>query len=124
MKTSGMVVWIALVLVYTALTFVLSSIQASSLYPPFQIYRIDLLLHALEYGFLAWLLLGVMRSFGRIGTWQRFAIIMVYCGIIGGLNELWQSRVPGRFPSLSDMLANIVGAVVILFIFRVRKYGK
>ena len=120
LKATGSMGWISLVIIYTVMTFLLSSIRTPSLYGPFQVYRIDLLLHAMEYGILAWLMLRAVQSTETVRNWWKwFTIITIYCGAIGGLNELWQSRVPGRFPSLSDMLANIVGTVIVLFIFRI-----
>ena len=125
MRVAAAAGWIALVLIYTLLTFVLSSLQTPSLFPTFQIYRIDLLLHAVEYGILAWLMLNATKSLKMSESWQGvFIFILLYCGIIGGLNELWQSRAPGRYPSLSDMVANVVGTIIVLLVFRRFKYKR
>jgi VanZ family protein len=109
--------WLSASLVYIGLTFLLSLIPGSGLLPKVP-FRLDWILHAIEYGLLSWLLsryLAIRND--RLGRWGVAWRVLTVCGIIGGLNELIQSSVPGRFSSLSDCAANLVGAALAFLLF-------
>lgn len=99
---------------YVILTFGLSSIQGDALAPYISGY--DLILHAIEYAALAWLILWYLsHTRWGVGNFNRAGwITLLLCALVGGLNELWQSQVPGRFPAVSDELANVFGATVAI----------
>lgn len=114
--------WMALVAVFTVSTFGLSLIKEFG----FLSFGggqtdTDLLLHAIEYGLLAYLLLRWLDATDRLAPWWRtVAVTLLFCGVVGGLNELLQSQVPGRYPSVLDAVANIFGAAVVITVFRLR----
>ncbi|MDP8238696.1 MAG: VanZ family protein [Candidatus Hatepunaea meridiana] len=119
MKTK---VWLFLVLSYTLTTFGVSSIKNTSFIPDLRIVRFDLVLHFIEYGILAWLILRYLDTINQLSPWIRQAtLVVIFCGVVGGLNELWQLHIPGRFPSVVDGIANVLGAVVVVFLYRLRK---
>ena len=70
---------------------------------------LDKLLHALVYGTIAALLLfaGIMRS--RFSKWQ----LVVGIGVV---DELQQSSISGRESSLHDLLADVVGVTLGLWL--------
>jgi len=58
----------------------------------------DWILHAIEYGLLAWCGLMYLRD---IGFCERqavvaYIIVLIFAGIVGGLNELWQAQMPNK----------------------------
>ena len=114
--------WIMFSLIYTAATFVVSSLPGTA-FPAWKIqHRLDLVLHFIEYGILAWLLLRFFDAIDKLEPWFRTTIVItLFCGLIGGLNELWQKKTPGRYASISDEIANIAGVVVVILLYRLRK---
>ena len=113
-------VWLAAAAIYAALTFVVSMIAGISILPRIKL-RIDLILHVIEYGILAWLILRYFRAVGWPLHWRSCAwITLLICAVVGGLNELLQTRIPGRFGDVNDMIANLVGAGLVIWWFRRR----
>ena len=102
------------------LTFVVSSI-ADGVALPLREYRIDLFVHLIEYGLLAWLIFKYLERAGSIEK-NRFILWLpvLVCAVIGGANELWQIHVPGRYASVSDELANIAGSLIVLIWFKLK----
>jgi len=47
-----------------------------------------------------------------------------FSGFIGGLNELWQMHVPHRGPSGGDLVANMIGAALFIWLFHLLKMRK
>ena len=91
----------------------------------------DWLLHALEFGVLALACLyGASRGFDRRYRSPGAAILAMSIAIVyGALDELHQSFVPGRSVSLSDWIADSVGAllavsVLVLILSRSEKEGR
>lgn len=88
-------------------------------------FRVDLYIHAVEYGILTWLLLCYLNASGWLRR-SEYApwFPLVICAVIGGANELWQAHVPGRSPAVIDEIANIAGSLVVItawLIFKRRK---
>ena len=81
----------------------------------FKHYRIDLYVHAIEYGILTWLLLHYLQAAGWLER-SRHAVWfpLIICAVIGGANEIWQAYVPGRYATVVDELANISGSLVVI----------
>lgn len=68
----------------------------------------DKAIHAVEYGILGWLMARAVgnRSFGG------WAMTVGLAAIVGTVDEIYQSHVPGRFASVFDALADLAGASV------------
>ena len=118
--------WRILIIVYIAATFAISSVRGNALVPLGWVLKKDLILHAIEFGILAWLVLSYLFSTGKLLPWWRSALLTtIVCAVVGGLNELWQSYIPGRFSSPSDAVANVVGTIlmIVVFWFLNRDYG-
>ena len=68
----------------------------------------DKLLHVTEY-----FLLGVLgyRAFGKMN--KNITIIISVFGILFGcFDEMWQSFIPGRYPSYYDVIADGIGVIL------------
>jgi len=109
--------WLWIILFYTILTFILSSIATP---PAFLVrkYHLDWWMHGIEYGILAALLMKYFsyRHFIRKETYATVTT-MLFCGVVGGLNEALQAFVPFRYPSVADEIANLVGAAVFICLY-------
>ncbi len=53
-------------------------------------------------GFLAY------KSFGYLSL-----ILVIGALIFAGLDEFWQSFIPGRFPSIYDVIADMIGFLLV-----------
>ncbi len=73
----------------------------------------DKLIHLLEYLILGFLILRFLKEYGILKHRKTFFIAS---GIYAALDELLQSLVPGRHPSIYDFLADIAG-LVLIYIF-------
>lgn len=81
-------------------------------------YRLDWWLHGIEYGILAVLMMKYFSYRHFIGRPLVAATTTIlFCGVVGGLNEGFQSFIPRRFPSFGDEIANIVGATVFIAVY-------
>ncbi|NQU05108.1 MAG: VanZ family protein [Calditrichaeota bacterium] len=88
----------------------------------FDIPGFDLILHFIEYGILAYLIMMYFEvSQKRLSIFNRALITVIFCGVIGGLNELWQTRIPGRTFELADEIVNVLGALVVVLTYRLRQ---
>lgn len=115
---------LVIVWLYTAMTFVLSSISKPPERLPdmFSISGFDLILHFIEYGILAYMIMKYFEvSEKRLSIFNRALIAVLFCGVMGGLNELWQIRVPNRTFSLADEIVNIFGALVVVLTYRLHQ---
>ncbi len=120
-------VWLILTVIYIVLTFVASGISDFSFLTKLtgNLLRMpedsDILLHMIEYGVLAWFLLSYRSASGILEPWFRtVAVTILICALVGGLNELLQSKIPGRYPSIVDEIANILGSAVTVVWFRLK----
>ena len=101
------VTWLP-VIVYVALIFGLSA--QPNLHPPFQYQNSDKLMHLLEYGGLGLLLARALWS-----TRPHRPALVVVCVTLGlgmaiaGLDEKFQSLIPGRESSVFDWFADSSG---------------
>ena len=111
------VVWLVVIIIYSCLTLLLSSFSVPTLIKKslFDISGSDLFLHAIEYGLLAWIVLRYLSVSGRLSRSRLvWWLPVIFSTIIGCVNELYQGSVPGRSPSISDFVANMVGAVIVV----------
>ncbi len=84
---------------------------------PIDLDHIDLVEHALAYG---WLALLALRAFKTRGPAITAAWSMV---LLGAALEVGQHFVPGRYTSWSDMLANTAGVIIGIWIGeRIKQY--
>ena len=81
-----------------------SSIPGKSL-PSLIVLSPDKLLHMAEYSILGYL---AFKSFESLSS-----IVVIGALIFAGLDEFWQSFIPGRFPSIYDVIADIIGFLMV-----------
>jgi VanZ family protein len=81
--------------------------------PPVSWTGADKLAHVAEYGVLGALLRRAARSRGR---WSWLFAVGI-AAAVGGLDEIYQSTVPGRFSSPYDWLADLAGALIGALLF-------
>ena len=116
------VLWCA-VFVYCAVIFTLSSIPARY-HAGGGVWEYDKLAHGLLYGGLGWVLWQALRVGRRNANGFFIAVAaIVLAGLYGASDEWHQSFVPGRSPSLMDLLADVVGATtsVSMSVFLTRR---
>ena len=107
------ILWICVTVIYTIGTFYLSS-QSHLPIIMVQVYHVDWVLHAIEYGILGVLVMLTFNSLGMNSRLQSILITVVFCGIVGGLNEIYQQFVPRRSATIGDEVANLIGVAVFL----------
>lgn len=104
-----------LVIVYVAIIFGLSA--QPNLRPPFQYQNSDKLMHLLEYGGL-----GLLLARALWASRPHRSPLFVVCATlalgmtVAGLEETFQSFIPGRDPSVFDWLADSSGLCFSLLI--------
>ena len=72
--------------------------------------------HLLEYGVLAVL---IYRSLGLATKWRTRWLIpgaVLFCGVVGSIDELYQSLLPDRTALASDVLIDMIGALLAVAI--------
>ncbi len=89
---------------YLVLIFVGSSIPADHI-PDSRLFANDKLLHIIEYFLLGYL---IMKSIGQ-RTVKSFFLGVGICLFFAGLDEFYQSLIPGRMPDWLDFLADNFG---------------
>jgi VanZ family protein len=102
-------------LLYMVLIFVVSSMEQPPLpMPKFEWLTIDKLYHFIEYG-----ILGVLLAIAFVNIPPRWLpigwiwIVAVLISILyGASDELHQSFVPGRCPTVADWVFDVFGAIV------------
>jgi VanZ family protein len=95
---------------WACVIYYLSSLPGTDTPPLFP--HQDKLLHAAAFGVLGFLVLGALRP-GR-GGHSRLQLVsaIAIAGIYGILDEVHQRYVPGRMPDILDVVADLVGAVL------------
>lgn len=99
----------AVVFIYGTVVFYLST-RPLEFYPPIEIRFFDLFVHAVIYGLLALFLARALVLGARTKRLVFCTIAVAAASIYGALMEWCQAYVPTRTPSLSDVIANLVGA--------------
>lgn len=95
-----------------AVIFLLSHQQADDLPPLFP--HFDKIAHFSIYGLLAAALVGAFEpDLRRRRPWPVAGVVVLWCLLYGLSDEFHQSFVPGRFPSLADIVADTLGAVAV-----------
>jgi hypothetical protein len=75
------------------------------------------LLHIPAYGLLAILWIFVLRAHGISERWRLY-VALPLASIYGGITELYQLSVPGRFASVSDFLFDTAGILVFAWLYQ------
>lgn len=97
--------------------FYLSHQPGDSLYlPPMP--GIDKLAHLLVYGVLAAATLFALdERWKAVRSWSLVLVTTTLCLVYGITDEIHQSFVPGRYPSLEDLLADGAGAILVCVVW-------
>ncbi len=104
--------------------FFLSNQPGDSLDLP-DIPDLDKGLHCIVYGVLALSALFAVPEYKYQANpfWVSFLVVL-FCLLYGISDEFHQSFIPGRFPSVLDLVADTIGAVVVVWIwYRMKRKG-
>ncbi len=104
--------------------FVLSSLPGDDL-PNLGFQAADKLIHMLIFGFLAVLILISFENATSSFLYHNARFLAIGITVLyGALDEIHQYYVPGRSASVWDWTADIAGAFILLFLFRLlrRRY--
>ena len=96
-----------LLIAYILLIISVSSIPGHSI-PRFVLFSWDKLLHLVEYSILGYLAVNSFRAMSK----DQVFVIIISCLGFACFDELWQSLIPGRFPSGLDIIADGIGITV------------
>lgn len=99
--------WLALFL-WAGVIFYLSHLPAEEL-PGWQIPYLDKVVHAAEFGILAWL---CFKSF------RAFFPALLFSFLYALSDEFHQLFVPGRCPDIYDLFADVSGIFLALFLLK------
>lgn len=104
--------------------FFLSNQPGDSLDLP-DIPDLDKGLHCIVYGVLALSALFAVPEYKyQANPFWVSLLVVLFCLLYGISDEFHQSFIPGRFPSVLDLVADTIGAVVVVLVwFRMKKQG-
>lgn len=108
-------IWTSVLVIYWMLLFVSTHIPLDS--KPDVVIPPDYVLHFVAYAFLA-LLCAVAWSMRRALGLREFTVLVVLLSAYGAADE-WTQTPVGRDASVGDWIANLVGIVVGLLLYRV-----
>ena len=101
---------------YLVLILIGSSVAGKSI-PTVFTFTWDKLLHVIEYFFL-----GILGYRAYKNKYKYIAIIVSIFGILFGcIDEVWQSFIPGRYPSYYDVIADGIGVILGVVTIRMIK---
>lgn len=107
-------------LLFAALIFTISSIP-NLRQPQLKFLAVDKIAHFIEYALFAFL---TFRSFthlsSKLSVNQSLTISLIFLGFFAMLDEFYQRYIPGRFFDIYDILTDILGASLVLFILSKR----
>ncbi len=107
-------------ILYAALIFAVSSIPQLRV-PSFKLENIDKLIHFVEYSIFAYL---IFRSFSKIQLLTRGhlapLIAILFVSLYAASDEYHQRFVAGRDSSVSDLAADVLGAVLVILYVHLR----
>lgn len=115
-------------LIYMGLIFVISSLEQPPLpMPKFEWLTIDKLYHFIEYGILGALLAIALVNvpLKQLPTNWRWTCAALIAILYGASDEWHQTFVPGRFATLADWVADVLGAiagVLSVYLYYRKKY--
>lgn len=112
-------VYATLAIVWMGVIYFLSSRPAGD-YPPL-FYGADKLVHVVVYAVLGLLVAAALGRARAASPWPRVLLVTVIVAAYGVLDEFHQSFVPGREPSIGDVIADATGGfVAAMFFNRIR----
>ena len=105
---------------YIFLILIGSSIPGKSV-PTVFAFAWDKLLHVIEY-----FILGILGYRAYENSYKYITIIIPIFGIVFGcIDEIWQSFIPGRYPSYYDVIADGIGVILgVVTIHMIKKEFK
>lgn len=78
--------------------------------------RVANMLHVPAYGLLALLWVFTLRDYG-VTEYRSMCVAFLVASAYGALTELHQVWVPGRFPSALDVMFNVAGSVIFIWLY-------
>ncbi|MEA2115337.1 MAG: VanZ family protein [Thermodesulfobacteriota bacterium] len=104
--------------------FFLSNQPGDSLDLP-DIPDLDKGLHCMVYGVLALSALFAVPEYKyQASPFWVSLLVVLFCLLYGISDEFHQSFIPGRFPSVLDLVADTIGAMIVVLVwFRMKKQG-
>ncbi|MBN1212793.1 MAG: VanZ family protein [candidate division Zixibacteria bacterium] len=90
--------------------------------PELKFIAVDKLAHFIEYAVFAFL---TFRSFANISSninlTAAYVLSSIFLIIFAALDEFYQSFIPGRYSDIGDVLVDILGALLVVTIFWMRR---
>jgi len=74
------------------------------------------MLHVLAYGLLALLVIFTLRDHG-VTEHRSMCVAFLVASGYGALTELHQVWIPGRFPSAFDVMFNVAGILIFIWLY-------
>ena len=111
-------------IIYAIAVFLLSSVPGMNI-PEYGFLLADKLLHFLEYALFAIL---IFRSFSQLFRNQKLHYVIVVSSffliLFALLDEYYQRYVPGRESDVADVILDVLGASLILFLLWLGQHRK
>jgi VanZ family protein len=108
-------------ILFAAAIFTVSSIPDLQ-GPDLKIVPFDKLAHFMEYAVFAYLIFRSISHIGdSVGNATVFVLSLLSLGSFAALDELHQKFVPGRTCDVADFATDLVGAVLVLLYFVLRR---
>ena len=102
-----------LVIIFTLIIILGSSIPGKNV-PDLYLFRLDKILHILEYYILGYLLINALNGKTNFPGLLTFVLGLIF----GVIDEIYQSTVFGRFPSSFDVFANAIGLTLSIVLYQ------
>ena len=101
---------------YMCVLFILSSIPGGRENGPLVSAKVANMLHIPAYGFLALLWIFTLRDHG-ITKHRSMGVAFLVASAYGALTELNQVWILGRFPSAADVMFNVIGGLIFIWLY-------
>lgn len=109
-------------IIYAVVVFLLSSVPGMNI-PEYKFLVSDKIMHFMEYALFAIL---IFRSFSQLFRKQKFHYVIVVSSffliLFALLDEYYQKYIPGRESDVADVILDVFGASLILFLLWIRKH--
>jgi len=101
---------------YMCVLFILSSIPGGRENGPLVSAKVANMLHIPAYGLLALLWIVTLRDRG-VTEHRSMYVAFLVASAYGALTELNQVWIPGRFPSALDVMFNVAGSLIFIWLY-------